>query len=104
MIGIRVIPCLLLKGSGLVKTIRFQDSTYLGDPRNVVRIFNEREVDELIIFDMQEDSTPTPTRKTDRLNYFLFRVLSGLWHVSLLVIINLPLVCLFHKIQAQFSI
>jgi cyclase len=52
VIGIRVIPCLLLKGAGLVKTIRFQDSTYLGDPRNVVRIFNEREVDELVIFDI----------------------------------------------------
>lgn len=62
MIGIRVIPCLLLKGSGLVKTIRFQDSTYLGDPRNVVRIFNEREVDELIIFDITATRDQRPPK------------------------------------------
>jgi len=48
----RVIPCLLLKGEGLVKTKKFKDPTYLGDPRNIVRIFNEKEVDELILLDI----------------------------------------------------
>jgi cyclase len=48
----RVLPCLLLRGLGLVKTVKFRDPTYLGDPRNAVRIFNEREVDELIILDI----------------------------------------------------
>lgn len=56
MILPRVMPCLLLKGTGLVKTTRFKDPTYVGDPRNAVRIFNEREVDELVILDI----TATP--------------------------------------------
>lgn len=48
----RVIPCLLLQGSGLVKTIRFKNPTYLGDPRNSIKIFNEKEVDELVFLDI----------------------------------------------------
>lgn len=48
----RVIPCLLLKGLGLVKTIKFRDPTYVGDPINAVRIFNDKEVDELIFLDI----------------------------------------------------
>lgn len=49
----RVIPCLLLRNTGLVKTTRFKDPVYIGDPRNAVKIFNEREVDELVLFDIQ---------------------------------------------------
>ncbi len=52
----RVIPCLLLQGSGLVKTVKFKNPTYLGDPRNVVKIFNEKEVDELVLLDI--NATP----------------------------------------------
>ena len=52
MIATRVMPCLLLKGAGLVKTVRFKDPKYIGDPRNAVKIFNEREVDELVLFDI----------------------------------------------------
>ena len=48
----RVIPCLLLKGAGLVKTIGFRKSTYIGDPINAVKIFNDKEVDELIFLDI----------------------------------------------------
>lgn len=48
----RIIPVLLLKGRGLVKTIKFQDPVYIGDPINAVKIFNEKEVDELIILDI----------------------------------------------------
>lgn len=48
----RVIPCLLLEGKGLVKTIKFKDPKYLGDPINAVRIFNEKETDELIFLDI----------------------------------------------------
>jgi imidazole glycerol-phosphate synthase subunit HisF len=48
----RVIPCLLLRGSGLVKTMRFKDAVYLGDPRNTIKIFNEKGVDELIFLDI----------------------------------------------------
>jgi cyclase len=47
-----VIPCLLLKGAGLVKTARFKDPVYLGDPRNVVKLFNDKEVDELCFLDI----------------------------------------------------
>jgi cyclase len=48
----RVIPCLLLKGGGLVKTVKFQDPGYVGDPINAIRIYNEKEVDELIFLDI----------------------------------------------------
>lgn len=52
MIRTRVIPCLLLKGSGFYKTIKFKNPTYLGDPINILRIFNEKEVDEIMILDI----------------------------------------------------
>lgn len=48
----RIIPCLLVKGKGLVKTVGFKNPKYIGDPINAVRIFNEKEVDELIVFDI----------------------------------------------------
>lgn len=48
----RVIPCLLLRGQGLVKTVRFRDPHYVGDPINTIRIFNEKEVDEIILLDI----------------------------------------------------
>ena len=49
---VRVIPCLLLRGRSLVKTKKFKDPVYLGDPINAVHIFNEKEVDELILLDI----------------------------------------------------
>jgi cyclase len=49
----RVIPTLLLDDGGLVKTVKFKDGTYVGDPANTVRIFNELEVDELCILDIR---------------------------------------------------
>jgi cyclase len=52
MLKTRVIPCLLLKDGGFVKTVRFSQPCYLGDPRNIVRLFNEKEVDELVILDI----------------------------------------------------
>jgi imidazole glycerol-phosphate synthase subunit HisF len=48
----RIIPCLLLRQGGLVKTVRFADARYVGDPLNAARIFNEKEVDELIVLDI----------------------------------------------------
>lgn len=48
----RVIPVLLLKGDGLVKTVRFRKDNYIGDPINAVRIFNDLEADELIFLDI----------------------------------------------------
>lgn len=52
MLRPRIIPCLLVKEKGLVKTVRFKNARYLGDPMNAVRIFNEKEVDELMILDI----------------------------------------------------
>jgi cyclase len=48
----RIIPCLLLQANGLVKTRKFKDPVYLGDPINAVKLFNDKEVDELIILDI----------------------------------------------------
>jgi len=48
----RIIPCLLVKNKGLVKTIKFKNPKYVGDPINAVKIFNEKEVDELIVLDI----------------------------------------------------
>jgi cyclase len=48
----RVIPSLLLRNGGLVKTRKFRDAQYVGDPINAVKIFNEKEVDELFLFDI----------------------------------------------------
>jgi cyclase len=52
MLRPRIIPCLLIRNGGLVKTIKFSNDKYIGDPLNAVRIFNEKEVDELIIIDI----------------------------------------------------
>jgi cyclase len=52
MLRPRIIPSLLLQDKGLVKTINFKSPKYVGDPINAVRIFNEKEVDELAFFDI----------------------------------------------------
>ncbi len=52
MLRSRIIPCLLVHNKGLVKTVKFKDSKYVGDPINAVKIFNEKEVDELMVLDI----------------------------------------------------
>ena len=52
MLRSRIIPCLLMHDGGLVKTRRFKDPKYVGDPLNAVKIFNEKEVDELLLLDI----------------------------------------------------
>ena len=52
MLRTRVIPCLLIKNQALVKTTKFKDPNYVGDPVNTVRIFNEMEVDEILFLDI----------------------------------------------------
>lgn len=52
MLQTRVIPCLLLKDDSLVKTVNFKNESYIGDPINTARIFNELEVDELTLLDI----------------------------------------------------
>lgn len=63
MLRYRIIPTLLLRNGGLVKTIRFKNPVYVGDPINAVKIFNKKEVDELIILDI------TATLEKSELNY-----------------------------------
>lgn len=53
MLQTRVIPVLLLENKGLVKTKNFKDAKYVGDPLNAIKIFNEKEVDELIFLDIE---------------------------------------------------
>ena len=52
MLRPRIIPCLLVKDKGLVKTVGFSDPKYVGDPINAVKIFNEKGVDELVVLDI----------------------------------------------------
>lgn len=53
MLNHRVIPCLLLDNGKLVKTKKFKNGAYVGDPINAIRIFNEKEVDELVLLDIR---------------------------------------------------
>lgn len=48
----RLMPCLLFDGRGLVKSVRFKDAKYVGDPINAIKIYNEKEVDELVMLDI----------------------------------------------------
>lgn len=52
MLRPRIIPCLLIHEGGLVKTVGFKDPKYVGDPVNAVKIFNEKEADELTVLDI----------------------------------------------------
>ena len=52
MLRSRIIPCLLVRDKGLVKTVQFKEHKYIGDPINAVRIFNEKESDELMVLDI----------------------------------------------------
>lgn len=67
----RVIPCLLLRGHGLVKTRKFKDAMYIGDPVNAVRIFSEKEVDELMVLDIDA------SREGREPNYDLITEIAG---------------------------
>lgn len=65
MLRKRIIPSLLLRNGGLVKTERFANPKYIGDPINAVKIFNEKEVDELLLLDI------TSTRENKAPNFGL---------------------------------
>lgn len=71
MLKHRVIPSLLLRNGGLVKTRKFKDPKYVGDPINAIRIFNEKEVDELMVLDI------TASRECREPNYALIEELAG---------------------------
>ncbi|MBV9551136.1 MAG: imidazole glycerol phosphate synthase subunit HisF [Alphaproteobacteria bacterium] len=71
MLRPRIIPCLLVRDSGLVKTRQFGDPKYVGDPLNAVRIFNEKEVDELTVLDIDA------TARRREPDYTMIRNLAG---------------------------
>ncbi len=60
----RVIPVLLVKGHGLTKTVGFKEGKYIGDAVNAVRIFNEKEVDEIMILDIEASLEKRGPRNT----------------------------------------
>lgn len=59
MLRPRMIPCLLVHNGGLVKTVNFGNPKYVGDPINAVRIYNEKEVDELVVLDIDATAKGT---------------------------------------------
>ena len=67
----RVIPCLLIRGNGLVKTRKFKDPVYVGDPVNAMRIFSEKEVDEIVLLDIDA------SREGREPNYELIAEMAG---------------------------
>lgn len=71
MLKHRVIPCLLLKSGGLVKTYKFKNPKYVGDPINAIKIFNDKEVDELMVLDI------TASKENRDPNYELLEQFAG---------------------------
>lgn len=71
MLRPRIIPCLLIHNGGLTKTVKFGTGKYVGDPINAVRIFNEKEVDELIVADIDA------TAQNREPNYAMIRNLAA---------------------------
>lgn len=71
MLKHRVIPCLLLRNGGLVKTMKFNNPKYVGDPINAIRIFNDKEVDEIIVLDIMA------SREKKEPNYALIEQFAG---------------------------
>ena len=66
----RIIPCLLIKDGGLIKTTKFKESTYVGDPINAVKILSEKESDEILILDIE-------ATKKKKINYELLSNIFG---------------------------
>ena len=52
MLRPRIIPCLLIHKNGLVKTVNFNEPRYVGDPINAIKVFNEKQVDEIMVIDI----------------------------------------------------
>lgn len=71
MLRPRIIPCLLVQNKGLVKTVNFSHPKYVGDPINAVKIFNEKEVDELVVLDIDA------TAKNTEPDYLMIRNLAS---------------------------
>lgn len=70
MILSRIIPTLLLSERGLYKTRRFGDPVYLGDPVNVINIYNEKQVDEIVVFDID-------AHRTGQIDWVMLKQMAG---------------------------
>jgi len=95
MLRTRIIPVLLLRNESLVKTVRFGKFTYVGDPCNTVRIFNELEVDELLFLDI----TATTERRSPNL-----KVLADIANECFMPLGYGGGVCTFESAKAIFEI
>ena len=71
MLAVRIIPALLISSGGLVKTTKFSKPKYIGDPINAIKIFNDKEVDELILLDIDS------TRLSKKPNFKLIEEIAG---------------------------
>jgi len=71
MFNPRVIPVLLLSNNGLVKTKQFNDAIYIGDPINAVKIFNDKEVDEIVFLDIEA------SKKAQEPNYEIIKKIAS---------------------------
>lgn len=67
----RIIPCLLIRNNGLVKTRKFKEPVYIGDPVNAIRIFSDKEADEIIVLDIDA------SREGREPNYDLIAEMAG---------------------------
>ena len=63
----RIMPCLLLQDKRLVKTVQFKNADYIGDPINAVKIYNDKQVDELVLLDI------SATKKNSFIDYELIK-------------------------------
>ena len=63
----RIMPCLLLQDKRLVKTVQFKNAAYIGDPINAIKIYNDKEVDELVLLDI------SVTKKNSIIDYELLK-------------------------------
>lgn len=88
----RIIPCLLLKNQGLVKTIKFKNERYIGDPINAVKLFNEKEVDEIMLLDIEASS------KNQEPNYALIEEIANECFIPLCYGGGIRLISQMHKI------
>ena len=99
MLRPRIIPCLLVRDKGLVKTIGFSTPTYVGDPINAVKIFNDKEVDELIFLDIASTTASAPLSRVDPNDFSILDLILSFFASNIAAI-----AALCHIISANFSI
>ena len=71
MLNKRIIPILLIKNDQMVKSVKYKNLSYIGDPINIIKIFNEKEADEIIVLDIEKSTNDK------ELNYDLIQKFAG---------------------------